>query len=367
MLLGDWLKLVARNRFRVHPVRWGLVCTVSACGVFNSIMRLVQQALYSRKIARTEIQHPPVFIIGHWRSGTTFLHELMVRDERFAYPTTYECFAPNHFLVTRRITPKIVNLLLPRTRPMDNMLTGVDNPQEDEFALGNLGCPTPYWRMVFPNEPPCYLELLDMEGVSEELLARWKRDMVWFVRAMTFYKDKPLILKSPPHTGRIRLLSELFPGARFIHITRHPEALFASNRRLWPRLDSAQGLQIPNNEHLDEYIFTAFERMYRGFESQRPSIDPSRIWDVRYEDVVADPVGQLETIYRQLDLGDFEQVRGKLEEFVQGQKDYQPNLHPELEPEVRAEIRRRWAGYYEKYGYAEDLPGRSDSADGCPT
>jgi hypothetical protein len=286
MLFGDWIKMLARNRFRIHPTRLGLAFSVTCCTCFNSLMHLLQVLLFRRKVAETELEYPPVFIIGHWRSGTTYLHELMVRDRRFAYPNTYECFAPNHFLVTRRITPWIVGILLPKKRPMDNMGTGINNPQEDEFALANMGCPTPYWRMAFPNEPPCYLELLDMEGVSEEVLQRWKRDMVWFVKALTYYKKKTLVLKSPPHTGRIAVLSELFPGAKFIHITRDPESLFVSSRRLWPSLEFAQGLQIPKNENLDEFILTAFERMYHGFEKQRSNIHPNCICDVRYEDLM---------------------------------------------------------------------------------
>jgi len=357
MLLGDWLRLLVRNRFRVHPLRWGLVATVAFAAVINSVLRIVQKIFFSRKVARTEIVQPPLFIIGHWRSGTTYLHEMLVQDERFAYPTTYECFAPNHFLVTRRSLPWFIHLLLPKQRPMDNMLAGAYYPQEDEFALGNLGCPTPYWRMVFPNEPPCYLELLDMEGVEPHVLKRWKRDMVWFVRAMTFYKRKPLILKSPPHTGRVGVLAELFPGAKFIHITRNPETLFASTRRLWPTLDMAQGLQIPNNEHLDEYILEAFERMYRGFESQRTRLAPNQIIDIRYEDLVADTMGQVERIYRELEIDGFGTVRDRLQAFVGQRKNYKPNRHEELTPEIRAEIRRRWSGYIEKYGYAEDLGG----------
>jgi hypothetical protein len=253
--------------------------------------------------------------------------------------------------VTRRVIPALVGALLPRKRPMDNMGTGINNPQEDEFALGNMGCPTPYWRMAFPNEPPCYMELLDMDGVADELLERWKRDIVWFVKALTYHKQKQLILKSPPHTGRVGLLAELFPEAKFIHITRDPENLFASSRRLWPSLDFAQGLQVPKNEALDEYILTAFERMYHGFETQRSSLDPANICDVRYEDLARDPLEHVRSIYERLELGDFEAMRPALQSYVADLKGYQANQHPELEPEIRGEIRRRWAGYFEKYGY----------------
>ncbi|HID23509.1 MAG TPA: sulfotransferase, partial [Planctomycetaceae bacterium] len=213
---GAWLRILLQNRFRVHPTRFYVAFTVTAAGPLNAFFRLCQDWLYGRRIARTEIETPPVFIIGHWRSGTTFLHELLAQDDRFGYPTTYECFAPRHFLVSQWIMPRLLGFLLPRTRPMDNMDAAFHLPQEDEFALANMGAPTPYLHLVFPNQPPCYMELLDMEQVPPDVLERWKQGLLWFAKALTFSKRRPLILKSPPHTGRVQILSELFPGARFI-------------------------------------------------------------------------------------------------------------------------------------------------------
>jgi hypothetical protein len=353
MGLSAWLRLLRQFHFRIRLSRVAMALVITFCSLVNSALALYTLLRFGRRIAKTPIDQPPVFIIGHWRSGTTYLHELMVRDRRYTYPTTYACFAPSHFLVTAWSVPRLLGFLLPRKRPMDNMAAGFDHPQEDEFALVNLGSPSPYWRLAFPNEPPCHMEFLNMQGVSEEGLRRWKRDMIWFVKALTVYQQKPLILKSPPHTGRVELLAELFPDARFIHITRDPESLFASSRNLWPSLQTAQGLQLPENEDLDEFIFDAFERMYRGFDQQRDSIQPNRICDVRYEDLVQDPIGQLERIYDHLELGDFGPVREALEEFVERQRDYKPNRHDELEPEIKAEIRRRWGGYVKRYGYSE--------------
>jgi hypothetical protein len=350
MIVRDWLRLLVRNRFRVHPIRWGLVATVSAAAVVNSIARAIQQMLYGRAIAGTEIEEPPIFVIGHWRSGTTMLHELMVLDDQFAYPTTYECFAPHHFIVTGKVLPKLLWLLLPSKRPMDNMSVSFKHPQEDEFALLSMGAPSPIMRMAFPNHPPPWMEFLDMEDVDQDELTRWQDTLSRFVRTQTYAKCKPIVLKSPTHTGRVEILSQMFPGAKFIHMVRNPESLFPSTRRLWISLDLAQGFQLPRHEHLDEFVFTAFERMYGGFERQRKSLDSSNICDVRYEELVKDPVGTMRRIYEELDLGDFEQTREKIEQYVEQKKSYQTNQH-ELEPEIMEEIRRRWSGYYEKYGY----------------
>ena len=111
-----------------------------------------------------------------------------------------------------------------------------------------------------------------------------------------------MLLKSPPHTGRIEVLARLFPGAKFIHIVRHPFALFPSTTRLWQSLDEVQGLQMPKGKGLEEYVFGCLTRMYGGFEEQRKRIDPAAIYDVRYEDLVADPVREIGKMYARLGL-----------------------------------------------------------------
>jgi omega-hydroxy-beta-dihydromenaquinone-9 sulfotransferase len=350
--IRDWMRLLIRNRFRIHPFRWAMACGVTAVTPFNSSMRLLQQAGYGRKIEATTIDLPPVFIIGHWRSGTTLLHELMMRDQRCACPTTFECFAPHHFLVTGWFFTRFGGFLVPKLRPMDNMAAGFQRPQEDEFALMTLGMPSPYWRMAFPNHAAPDMEWLEMEGIDPGQLEVWKQTLHCFLKTLTFKHEKRIILKSPPHTGRVGVLAELFPHAKFIHLTRNPYELFSSTRRLWQSLDSVQALQMPHHRDLDEYVFDCLNRMYRGFHRQRSQIDPSRILDIRYEELVQDPLAQMRGIYQQLDLGDFEPMRSSLEAYVAEQKDYRANTL-ELDAAQLQHVRRRWHDYFERYGYAE--------------
>lgn len=350
MRLGTWLKLISSHGFRIHLLRWPMVVIITFVAMFNSLLFRIQRWWFGRRIDETEITEPPIFIIGHWRSGTTHLHELMVRDTRFAFPTTYECFAPHHCLVTRGVITRFFGWLLPRKRPMDNMAAAWDRPQEDEFALCTLGSPTPYQRMAFPNDPAPYLEWIDMEGLPNDELARWRSDLHGFVQMLTYDKGRRLILKSPPHTGRIKTLSELFPGAKFIHIARDPYDVFASTRRLWISLDEAQGLQLPRHEHLDDYVCDVMNRMYRGFLRQREQIAPADLCQVTYEQLVRDPLGQLERIYEELGLQDFAEVRGEFEDYLATQKDYQTNVH-EIDSELRGRIRERCAIYFEAFGY----------------
>src|SRR5437588_137711 len=346
-----WWRLCAAHGFGIHRIRWPMAFLIGLITPFNWVMGTVQRLRYGRAIEETEIEHPPVFIIGHWRSGTTFLHELMCLDERFVSPTTYQCFAPHHCLLTEWWMNMLGSWLVPKQRPMDNMAAGWDRPQEDEFALLTLGAPTPYVRMAFPNDPPPFMEFLDMQACAAADLARFETAIVHFVKLLTHSAEgKRVLLKSPPHTGRIEVLARLFPGAKFIHIVRHPFALYPSTLRLWQSLDAVQGLQMPNGRGLDDYVFNCLTRMYRGFEDQRRRIDASAIYDVRYEDLIAHPVSEISKMYERLALGPFEIARDKIEALVTAQKDYKPNKH-KVDDALKARIRERWKDYFERYGY----------------
>ena len=350
MNFTGWCRLLKRNRFVVSPSRVALGCILTGVSLLNSGMALVQALIFGRKIARAKIEQQPIFILGHWRSGTTLLHEYLILDGRHTYPDTYACFSPNHFLFSRYFVPWWLRFLMPSRRPMDNMKVGWKRPQEDEFALCNLGLPSPYLSFAFPNGPLHDPEYLDLKEVEPDDLERWKRKFVWFLKCLTVQDSKRIVLKSPPHTCRIEVLLQLFPQARFVHIVRDPYALFPSTMRTWQRLSMDEGLQVPKFEGLEEQVLTVFERMYEVFEKDRRMIDPSRLCELRYEDLIADPVAQLKRVYQELDLGGFDEVLPALEACLAATADYKTNRH-QLDPEMREAVSSRWAGYFEKYGY----------------
>lgn len=349
--VGGWFRELARNRFHFGPTRICMALIISVLSFINSLLWLMQTVLMGRKIERTEIKQHPVFVLGHWRSGTTLLHELLVCDPRHTYPDTFSCFAPNHFLVSRPLFAWWLWALMPPRRPMDNMSVGFDSPQEDEWAMCNMGVPSPYLTLLFPNHPPAYPEYLDLRGVPPKALARWKRELTWFLKCLTVQKPLRIVLKTPQHTCRVRTLLEMFPDARFVHIVRDPNVIFPSTLKLWKRMYRYHGLQKPRYEGLEEHVFNTFNRMYAAFEEDRKLVAPSRFCEVRYEDLVKDPMGKMREVYERLDLGDFENARPGIERYLERTKDYKTNRH-EVSPEVREQVARRWGAYIERYGYA---------------
>ena len=352
-----WARLLIRNRFAVQWPYLYIAVIVTVVSLFHSLLRLVQEAWYGRRIRRTPIRAAPLFIIGHWRTGTTLLHELLILDERHNYPNTYECLEPNHFLLTERFFTRYMRFLMPSRRPMDNMPAGWERPQEDEFALCMLGQPSPYLTVAFPNRGPQHPEYLDLEGLAPRALDRWKRTFLSFLQQLTFKDPRRLILKSPPHTCRIKVLLELFPEARFVHIVRNPYVVFPSTMNLWKSLYRKHGLQRPTFAGLEEYVFTTFRRVYDKLDEGCKLLAPSRFYEMRYEDLTRDPVGQMRALYEHLDLGGFDQVLPRLEEYRKSTSGYETNRY-ELSPEVEREITRRWGDVIQRLGYelATDAP-----------
>ncbi|MBX3420103.1 MAG: sulfotransferase [Pirellulaceae bacterium] len=346
-----WWRLVAANGFRIYPRRSHIALGVSTIGPINNLLAAVQHWRYGARIQATGIEQPPIFILGHWRSGTTLLHELLVSNPDFASPTTYQCFAPSHFLISSWVA-RFGGFLIPAKRPMDNMAAGWYLPQEDEFALMNLGLPSPYLRIAFPQTQRLHLEYLDMVGLTDGELNRWQSGLEWFLKAVTVANDgRRLVLKSPTHTGRIALLHKMFPGARFIHLTRDPRQLYASTMRLWWSLDQVQSLQNSyTHPEMKRYVKLCIDRMYGGHWAGRSQVPDTHLIDVRYEDLVASPLETLREIYSRLGLGDFQPVAASAENLMAGYKDYQTNRH-RTDSAWEREVMELCADYAQRYGY----------------
>lgn len=354
MRTPDFLRLLRRNRFAIHPARWPMTFTVGTTTLFNTVLSVAQNAFLGKRIARTRIEQPPIFIIGHWRTGTTMLHELLTCDPQFAYPSNYDCFVPHHFLLSKPILAPLVNWLLPSRRPMDDMPVGAFSPQEDEFALCALGAPTPYLRMAFPNHPPADMDLLNLDRTSPERVQRFRDGIEFFFRSLTYHNNgRRLVLKSPPHTGRIRKLAEWFPEAKFIHLSRHPYQVFGSTLRLWRSLDQVQGFQLPRyaDEQLEEFVFDAHARMYEGYYAQREGIHPANLIELKFEELVAHPESEIERIYDRLSLGPMSAaVRQGIGNYLRERRDHRTK--PVSLPQATLEqIDRRWSKYFAAFGY----------------
>jgi hypothetical protein len=351
MRFSTWMRELARNRFAISPSRVPMTCAITGFSVVNSGLAALERAIYGRRLDAVQLVEPPLFILGHWRAGTTFLHELMIRDPAHTYATTYQCFAPHHFVLSERFVTPWSGMFVPERRPMDNMAAGWDRPMEDEFALANLGALTPYLSMMFPNRGEKYPEYLSLRDVPLAEREAWKRDLLQFIKRLSLDDPRRIVIKSPPHTARVRLLLEMFPQAKFVHIARDPQAIYSSTIKLWQALNTEEGLQaVRDDSWLSHSVVESLKRMYDAYLEDRKLLADNQLVELRYEDLVGDPKQQLRSIYERLDLGDFGRVEPALDAHLADVSGYRTNRHTRDEGS-REVIRREWATYFEEFGY----------------
>ncbi|KAB2876490.1 MAG: sulfotransferase [Bauldia sp.] len=352
MRFGAWLRLMAAGDFDVTFNCLPRILSVTAVTPLNSLCHFASQALYGRRIAETRVQ-PPVFILGHWRTGTTLTHELLSADPRFGYPTTFQCMFPSSFMLMERILGRS-RLFVPKTRPTDNMSFGFDSPQEEEFALANLGLGTIYRSLAFPTLAERNLRYLDLSGLSADERKGWEDGFAWFIKQLQFVHGKRLVLKSPLHTARVATLLKLYPEARFVHLARNPYEVFPSTLSTWKAMCSGQGLRNPlpaDDGWLRDGVFDYFDRLYAAYERDRDLVPAGNLVEIRYEDLVSDTKAVLRGVYDRLDLGDFDEAEPGIDAYLTDRKGYRRNVH-ELGADERAMIRKRWRWYFERHGYA---------------
>lgn len=344
-----WARLLIRNRFAVHWSRWHYAALYTLVSVVNSCLGLLQKIVFDRRVAETVIADPPIFIVGHWRTGTTLLHELLVLDDRYIGPTGFECVAPQHFLLTEWLAP-LAGFMVSKHRAMDKMDSSLHHPQEDEFVWIMQGQPSPYLTLAFPNRPPEHERYLDLEHLSPRELAAWKRVLFQFVQRLYFRHRKTVVLKNPNHSFRIKVLLDIFPEAKFIHIVRDPYVVYPSSIHLVKSLSRVHSLQRPTFEGLDQRVLATYVDLYRKVDEGRELVDPARFYELRYEDLIADPEGQLRRLYEHLRLGGFEQYRPRLRRYLADHADYETNSY-DLTAEQCKIVTERWGEVIARYGY----------------
>lgn len=310
----------------------------------------VEYLIYHHRITNTRIERAPVFIIGHWRAGTTLLHELLAIDSQFAYADTYQCFNPKTFLSPAPIIRKLVDWWLPGTRPMDSMPMGISKPQEDEFALCILGAPSPYRDIMFPKLLKEYGRYLRISNLPEDQQSRWKALYILFLKKLTLQSSRRLILKSPTHSFRVGMLSRMFPGARFIYVKRDPYTVYKAARRMWMTLLNHQGLQTVGPGIVDEYVKDTYIALCDAVEKDRLEVPGNQFCETSYEKLIAKPVETIENIYAALDLQGFESVRSKIEQFEKENQGYKTNTYSLGDDEIQ-ELNRIWGDHIVQQGY----------------
>lgn len=349
--LRGWRNLLRENNFEVDPAYYPKAALSTLISVPNTIVGRREQRLYGAEVAGTRVE-APLFVLGHARSGTTFLRRLLALDDRFACNNAYQTYRPHVFLLTEARRAKMIARFLPATRPMDNMPLSVDAPVEDELAMVFLARMSPVLAGWFPRNRAHYRRYLSFRDVPPHEIARWKSAFMWFLQKLTFKYGRRLLLKSPQHTARIRLLLELFPDAKFVHIHRDPYTVYQSTYRLFSIISHWREFQHDDDPVSEDRILRHYTQMFDAFFEDKPLIPPGQFHEVRFEDLERDPFGQVSQVYEALGLDGFARFEPKLRQHVESLKGYRKNTHRELDPALKGRIVTEWRRSFDEWGYA---------------
>jgi hypothetical protein len=232
------------------------------------------------------------------------------------------------------------------------VLWGPGRPAEDEFALATAGV-SPYLAWTFPKKAETYERYLTLEALTSEERDAWKQAFHRFLQAVSFQSCKPLILKSPPHTARIKVLLELYPDARFIHLRRNPFDVFASTVRLVREGTRPLRLQRLNQDDVEAGVLRRHRRMYDSFFDDWPMIVSARKCELRYEDLVARPIQNLQRIYEALDLPSFEHALPAVEQRLSQSPLHAPRTY-EPPPAFRVRVAMEQRRCFDEWSYPVD-------------
>ena len=335
---------------RLSPGKAVQIASLPLLAAYNSAARGLESLLYGGKIRRAVIPERPLFIVGHWRSGTTLLHNLICQDPQFTFPNLYQCVFPHHFLVSEAINTRLTGWMMPDTRPMDNVPCGWDLPQEDEIALCLLDLVSPY-RMLGDMRMPVYARYLDIAQLEADEQQRWRDSLTLLMRKLAVRDPRPQCLKSPSHTARVGLLAEMFPTARFLYVHRDPFRVYQSTNHLRRTMWGENALTREPPQEIEEQTLACYETTIRAYLRDREHVPSGQLHEIAYDDLSEDPVGCLGASYDALGIDGFEQLETILAPQVPALKAYKKNTFRQPDAAEVARVRERLAFSYDAHGY----------------
>lgn len=346
--VGTLIHLLVKHRYTISircvPRFLGHLLT----GAINSILA-IPDMFYSDKGMPDKI----VFLLGHYRCGTTHLLNLMTVDGTYVSPTTYQAVFPNSFLWSEGLLSPLLNKLGTGYRAMDNMIMRMESPQEDEIAMAALGAPTPYLVVHFPQTGTYYDSCISFENASDEHREEWKQKHTKFVCKLVrkYGRNKTLVLKSPANTARIPLLLEMYPNARFVHIHRDPYRTIQSSLHLyhtWYTMANFQSLDELRTR-TTQTVLDVYEQINRRWIEDKNLIAPERLVNISFDELQRTPVETLKKIYDTFDDGSLNET--SLQSYLKSIRSYEKNNYEALPAELIFRINKQLDFVFSEFGY----------------
>ena len=299
--------------------------------LINWPFRTYERLFINPKYKKYASSESPIFILGHWRSGTTHLHNLLCKDPQMGYTTTYQSVFPDTIFnkLGYFLFEGFARALIPRKRAGDNVNLGTKLPQEEEFALGDKTPISFYYFWMFPrNIKLFYKRFIRFEDIDTAVKEEWKANYKLLISKSLKNTNTQLYLsKNPTNTGRIDVLLEMFPKAKFIHIHRNPIEVFLSTQNFFKKmLPHLQFQNISLNE-IKEDIVHLYKQLMTNYFEQKSLIPKGNLVEVRFDELEYKPMNVLKHVYSELNISGFERAEPFIQDYANSMKSYKKNNH----------------------------------------
>ncbi|MGD2084465.1 MAG: sulfotransferase, partial [Chromatiales bacterium] len=301
--LGTLLRLLTDN----GPVavdrlpQAGIALTVTLARLPFS---LAEQVRYRHRRSRAAPMPAPLFIVGYWRSGTTHLHNVLSKAERFGHISPLAAGMPWDVLGLVQLFEPWLNRALPEDRYVDRVAVEPDSPQEDSIALASMGAPSYYHGIYFPRHFERHFRRgVYLEGCRPGEIERWRESIVQLLeRVFRQQGNRQLLIKNPVYTAQIARLRKIWPQAKFIHIHRNPYVVFRSTRHFFGAMLEELALQDYSLSELpvEALILESYPKLLDALYADAQSLPAGDFVELRFEDFEREPLAALERIFTAL-------------------------------------------------------------------
>lgn len=346
-----WLLYKTFSGNTIAPRYWGRLFLSVLFSLLGAPFRLYETWRHKATIEQMNVEKDPVFVIGHWRSGTTHLHNLLSQDPQMSYVSTYHATFPGVLLSGKWLFKAFMQLFIPKRRAGDNVRIHPDYPQEEEFALGNMGYHSYYYFFFLPQKTRYYFDKFMNMKSGSDTAESWKRDYLELVKKALLNTGKGRFLsKNPPNTTRIPQLLELFPNAKFIYIYRNPVTVYLSTKKFFGAMMPYLCFEDISEAQLEKNILDIYVQMHQKYEQDKQLVPSGNLIEVSFEALEQSTLPVLENIYQSLSLPGFETAQAHFEQYAGKQKAYKKNRHAISQRELDA-VSSRWGFEIVHRGY----------------
>ena len=353
-LIGaDWNTFKAQTSAQHHDQCYNtkMLMTKALCRLLSSFAP-IQDRRYDKLLRDKPLEHDPLFILGHWRSGTTFVHNIFAQDHHFAHTTTYQTVFPHLMMFGQPFFKPIMNFFIPSHRPTDGMELTPDTPQEEEFAVTNM-CPYSYYNFWY--FPKATLDVCDryltFERITPEEKRAYQEAFMKIVKiSMWNTGGTQYLSKNPPHTGHIRALLEIFPNAKFIYLMRNPYTVFESTRSFFTQTIAPLKAQTISDDEIEMNAIKVYPRLYKAYQEQKQFIPEGNLYEVKFEEFEHDAYAVTKDIYAHLQLPGWEESEPDIRAYIESKRGYKKNQY-EYKPRTIQLVNEHWGQAIDEWGY----------------